>query len=131
MSQVYQHKRTSVFLVNYHIVWCPKRRRRILVDRLLLRLRVLIEQKAKQLGLNILAFEIMPDHLHLFVSCLPQIAVNQIVFHLKGYTSRILRREFPFLMKMPSLWTRSYFVSTAGNVSADTIRRYIDEQSKQ
>jgi putative transposase len=100
------------------------------VDTLKERLNDLVEYKSKELGLRILAFEIMPDHLHLFVSCSPQMAINQIVFRLKGYTSRILRKEFPFLMKMPSLWTRSYFVSTAGNVSAETIRRYIDGQSR-
>lgn len=130
MSQVYQHKETSVFLVNYHFVWCPKRRRKILVDKLAGRLRELINYKANKLGLSILALEIMPDHVHLFVSCSPNMAANQIIFRLKGYTSRILRKEFPFLMRMPSLWTRSYFVSTAGNVSADTIQKYISNQSK-
>lgn len=131
MGQTYQHKRTSVFLVNYHLVWCPKRRRKILVDRLAHRLRELVESKAKELGIQILALEIQPDHVHLFVSCTPQLSANQIAFRLKGYTSRILRREYPFLKKMPSLWTRSYFVSTAGNVSSGTIQRYIDAQSRQ
>lgn len=131
MSQVYQHKRTSVSLVNYHFVWCPKRRRRILIDNLAVRLKELIELKAKELGILILALEIMPDHVHLFVSCTPQMAANQIMFRLKGFTSRVLRKEYPYLMRMPSLWTRSYFVSTAGNVSSETIRRYIDEQDKR
>lgn len=99
-------------------------------DRLATRLKELINQQCRELGILILALEIMPDHVHLFVSCSPDMAANQIIFRLKGHTSRILRKEFPFLMRMPSLWTRSYFVSTAGNVSTDTIRKYIDEQSK-
>lgn len=100
------------------------------MNKLAERLRELIQGKAKELGLQILALEIKPDHLHLFVSCPPQRSANQIAFRLKGYTSRILRQEFPFLMRMPSLWTRSYFVSTAGNVSSETIQRYIDAQSR-
>jgi putative transposase len=102
-----------------------------LIDNLAVRLKELIELKAKELGILILALEIMPDHVHLFVSCTPQMAANQIMFRLKGFTSRVLRKEYPYLMRMPSLWTRSYFVSTAGNVSSETIRRYIDEQDKR
>jgi putative transposase len=101
-----------------------------LIDNLAMRLKELIELKAKELGILILALEIMPNHVHLFVSCTPQIAANQIMFRLKGYTSRMLRKEYPYLMRMPSLWTRSYFVSTAGNVSAETIRKYIEAQTK-
>ena len=131
MAQEYQHKRTSVYLVNYHFVWCPKRRRKILVDKLVDRLRELLYEKAEELGLKILALDIQPDHLHLFVSCPPDLSANQIVFRLKGYTARVLREEFPFLKRMPSLWTRSYFVSTAGNVSSEVIQRYINAQSRR
>ena len=88
----------------------------------------LIKEKAKELGLEILAMEIMPDHIHLFVSAPPTISPHQIMFRIKGYTSRILREEFPYLKKLPSLWTRSYFVGSAGNVSSETIKRYIEEQ---
>jgi len=107
----------------------PKRRRKILLDRLKSRLDELIRQTALVLECEILALEILPDHLHLFVSATPQWAPNQIVARFKGKTSRILRQEFPFLQRMPSLWTRSYFCSTASHVSADTIRRYIEAQS--
>ena len=100
------------------------------MNRLAERLKELIQSKTKELKAQVLALEIKPDHLHLFVSCPPQLSANQVAFRLKGYTSRILRREFPFLMRMPSLWTRSYFVSTAGNVSSETIQRYIDAQSR-
>jgi len=99
-----------------------------LVGKVAKRLRELIEEKAEELGLEILAMEIMPDHIHLFVSAPPNISPHQIMFRIKGYTSRILREEFPHLKKLPSLWTRSYFVSSAGNVSSETIKRYIEEQ---
>lgn len=71
----------------------------------------------------------MIDHLHLFVSATPQWAPSQIVARFKGKSARLLRQEFPYLRRMPSLWTRSYFCSTAGNVSAETIRRYIEAQA--
>jgi putative transposase len=129
MKQIYHSKETCVFLVNYHLIWCPKRRRKILIDRLKTRLDELIRETAPALECEILALEILPDHLHLFVSATPQSAPNQIVARFKGKTSRILRQEFPFLRRMPSLWTRSYFCSTAGHVASDTIRRYIEAQS--
>jgi putative transposase len=72
---------------------------------------------------------IQPDHLHLFVSAPPSLAVSQIVFRLKGYTARVLRKEFPHLLRLLSMWTTAYFASTAGNVSQETIRRYIEAQS--
>jgi putative transposase len=128
MSQSYQHGNTCVYLLNYHLVWCPKRRRKILVGALEARLSQLLEETCQDHGWRILAKEIMPDHLHLFLSADPKTSVVQIIHQLKGYTSRVLRQEFPFLQKMPSMWTRSFFVSTAGNASAQTILKYIEEQ---
>lgn len=128
MSQAYRHKITSVSLVNYHFVWTPRRRRKVLVGSVEVRLKELIEETATKLECQILAIEVMPDHVHLFLSCPPNIAPDQIMFRIKGYSSRVLRQEYPHLLKMPSMWTRSYFVSTAGNVSSETIKKYIAEQ---
>ena len=130
MNQQYRHSRHSVSLMNFHFVWIPRRRRKVLVGEVATRLEEIIKDVTADLSLNILAMEIMPDHVHLFVSCPPNIAADQIMFRIKGRSSRILRQEFPHLLKMPSMWTRSYFVSTAGNVSTETIKRYIAEQSK-
>ncbi len=118
-------------LMNYHFVWCPKYRRGILQGKINVRLEDLIKQKAKELECDILKMEVMPDHVHLFISAYPNIAPNKLIGYIKGYTSRILRKEFPELLKMPTLWTRSYFVSTAGNVSSFVIQKYIDEQYKK
>lgn len=93
------------------------------------RLKELVEEKAKNLELEILALEIQPDHVHLFVNSPPSLAPNQIMFRIKEYTARVLRKEFPRLKRLPSMWTRSYFVSTASDVSAKTIRKYIESQS--
>ncbi|MBX6423430.1 IS200/IS605 family transposase [Thermosulfurimonas sp. F29] len=129
MSQDYKRAYTSMYLLNYHFVWIPRRRRPVLVGRVAERLKELILEKAGELKLEVLELAIQPDHVHLFVSAPPNLAPNQIMFRIKGYTARVLRREFPWLRKLPSMWTRAYFVSTAGNVSSETIRRYIEAQS--
>jgi putative transposase len=128
MAQEYRHKTTSVSLINYHLIWCPKRRRRVLVNAVQVRLDGLIREVAAELDCTVLALEIMPDHLHLFLSAPPTLAPSQIVRRIKGRSSRVLRQEFPHLLRLPSLWTRAYFVSTAGHVSSQTIQRYIAEQ---
>lgn len=74
-----------------------------------------------------LQLAIQPDHVHLFVRVFPTNSAAEVVKNIKGLTSE-LRRKYPVLMRLPSLWTRSYFASTAGNVSEETIRRYIDAQ---
>ncbi len=124
----YKHKKSSVSLINYHFVWTPKRRRKVLVGDVESRLKDLIWETAANLDCEVLAIEVMPDHVHLFLSCPPNLAPDQIMFRMKGYSSRVLRQEFPHLLKMSSMWTRSYFVSTAGNVSSETIKKYIAQQ---
>ena len=89
------------------------------------RLKALLSDKASEHGWKIIALEVMPDHVHLFIQTDPDTAPSQIMHALKGYTSRVLRSEFPNLNTLPSLWTRSYWVSTAGSVSAATIEKYI------
>jgi putative transposase len=115
-------------LINYHLIFCPKRRRKVLVNAVKVRLDSILREVLTELDCTVLALEIMPDHLHLFVSAPPTLAPHQIVRRIKGRSSRILRQEFPHLLRLPSLWTRSYFASTAGNVSSQTIQRYIAEQ---
>jgi putative transposase len=127
----YKHSRNKVFLMNYHIVWCPKRRRPILKDAIKERLNIIIREVCKEKQVDILAMEIMPDHLHLFISTNPDMPIHEVIRSIKGRSSRYLRKEFPVLLKLPSLWTHSYFISTAGNVSSDTIRHYIVEQRTQ
>lgn len=126
----YKKSRNSVYMVNYHIIWCPKRRKPVLVGKIKHRLQQILKEIAKENNLEILAMEIMPDHLHLFISTYPTIPVHKFIKLFKGRSSHILRKEFPELLKLPSLWTHSYFVSTAGNISNESIRRYIEMQSK-
>ncbi len=128
MSQSYRHDRTSVSLLNYHFVWISRRRRPVLIGPVAERLVVAIRGVATELDCAVVALEVMPDHVHLFLNCPPTWAPDQLMFRIKGRTAHTLRHEFPHLLTLPSMWTRSYFVSSAGNVSSDTIRRYIAEQ---
>ncbi|BAZ66484.1 transposase IS200-family protein [Fischerella sp. NIES-4106] len=128
MISKYRHKTTSVTLINYHFVWIPKRRKKVLIENVAKRLEELLYEKTKELDCEIIALEIMEDHVHLFLCCPPTLAPDQIMFRLKGFTSRVLRQEFPHLLKLPSMWTRSYFCSTAGDASSETIKRYIANQ---
>lgn len=126
----YKHSRNQVYLINYHLIWCPKRRKPILVGKVKQRLDRIIKEVAKEKDVDILALEIQPNHLHLFISAYPTIAIHKLIKAFKGRSSHYLRREFPHLLRLPSLWTHSYFVSTAGNVSSQTIQEYIEAQSK-
>jgi putative transposase len=118
-----------VYDLGLHVVWCPKYRRRVLGGRVAARLRELIEQKATERGWEIIAVEVMPDHVHVFVKHEPKASASYVANQFKGYTSRVLREEFPQLRsRMPTLWSSSFFVASVGAVSADTVRRYIDTQ---
>ena len=124
----YQHKNTSVSMVNYHIVFCPKYRRKLLVGKIKVRLEEIIRDVALENGWEIISREVMPNHVHLFVGADIRTPPEIVVKRFKGRSSRYLRNEFPELLKMPTLWTRSYFLSTAGNVSAAVIKKYIEQQ---
>jgi putative transposase len=126
--KAYQHSRNKVFLIQYHLVWCPKRRKPVLVGKVKERLEQIIYQVADELGIKVLELAINPDHIHLFISAYPTIPVHKIVKRIKGGSSNILRKEFPELLRLPSLWTRSYYVSTIGAVSKEAIEKYIEAQ---
>ncbi|MEZ3116255.1 IS200/IS605 family transposase [Halobaculum sp. MBLA0147] len=127
MSRGFDRERTSVHKLQYHFIWCPKYRKSVLEGEVRDRLEGLIEGKADELDLEILELAIRPDHVHLFITGDPMLAPNKIMQQVKGYSSRRLRDEFDF--GLPSLWTRSYFVSSAGDVSSEVIEEYIDAQA--
>jgi len=121
----------TVHNVGYHIIWCPKYRRRVLVGNVESRLKKLLHQISTDIGVTIEKMEVMPDHLHLFVRTHPGNAPHFIMQQLKGRTSRILRTEFPKLRSnLPSLWTRSYYLETIAHISEATIKKYIEDQKR-
>lgn len=125
----YQTSRGAAYSLGYHLVWCPKYRRPVLVGPVAERLRELIGQKCDEHGWTMVALEVIPDYVHLFVRAGPESSPSYLANQFKGMTSRVLRQEFPALRKrLPTLWSRSYFASTVGNLSAATVQRYIDTQ---
>jgi putative transposase len=118
-----------VYNINYHIVWCPKYRKSVLVGDVAVDLEALLREKAASINMKIEAIEIMPDHVHLFVSSIPTLPVHYIVQQLKGFTSHELRAKYENLRtKIPTLWSRSYYVGTCGFVSDTVVKNYIAHQ---
>ena len=125
----YSQNAGAVFSLKYHIVWCPKYRRKVLVGDVEARLKNVLFATAAQYGVLIEVMEVMPDHVHLFVSSDPRRCVAEIVNRLIGASSRILREEFPHLKsRLPTLWSRSYYAGTVGHVSESTVKKYMENQ---
>ena len=125
----YKSNANVVYSCKYHIVWCPKYRRKVLVGAVETRLKALIEQICAELRIEIIAMELMPDHVHLILEVDPQYGVHKAVKTIKGKTSYLLRSEFKHLTtKLPTLWTNSYFVSTVGGAPLDAIKQYVENQ---
>ena len=128
MPDRYRHNKGSLTSIGYHVIWIPHRRRKALVRDLAKRLIASLREKAAEINVTIMRLAVEPDHIHLFLDCPQHLAISQIVFRLKGYTARILRKEFKRLRRTPGMWTTSYFASTAGAVSEQTIAKYINSQ---
>ena len=127
------HRYTSfnhgVYACEYHVIWCTKYRRAVLSPPMRDRLKELILQQQEAYGYQIRACEVMPDHLHLLVSVPPNVAVTAVIGKIKGFTSKVIREEFPALQtRLPSLWTRSKFVASTGGVTLDVLKEYIENQ---
>lgn len=125
----YVHKEGLVYKNQYHVIFCPKYRRKVLVRGVDIRLKELLQEIAVENDVNLISMEVMPDHVHIFFEADPRQQLHMIVRNFKGRTSRILREEFPWLKsKIPSLWTRSYFSCTVGHINEETIQKYIEDQ---
>lgn len=132
MENKYRRTQTTVSLINYHFVFCPRYRRKIfLIPNVEERFKHIVKFICEEMEIKIIAIECDKDHTHMFLNCLPTLSPADIMQKIKGVTSRVLRDEFPQLKKMPSLWTRSYFVSTEGNVCSETIKRYVENQKSR
>ncbi|MFL5802582.1 MAG: IS200/IS605 family transposase [Roseiflexaceae bacterium] len=124
----YQRDEHRVHLIIYHLVWTPKRRKAVLTGTIATDCRRLITQKCSQKGWEVIELAVQPDHIHLFVRVWPSDSAADVVKECKGLTSHFLRQKYPILRRLPSLWTRSYFAATAGNLSSETVQRYIEAQ---
>ena len=127
----YKKGNTIIYSCQYHVIFCPKYRRKVLVDGIDKRLKELVKEKEKEWDYEVLEIEVMPDHVHLLLDVNPKIGIYDIVNHIKGYCAKSLREEFPKLKtKLPCLWTRTKFISTVGSVSLETVKQYIEGQKR-
>ncbi|MFG1955993.1 IS200/IS605 family transposase [Micromonospora sp. NPDC048830] len=118
-----------VYRCHYHVVWCPKYRRKVIGGKVDERLKEIIREVCAERNAPIEAIETMPDHVHLLVVVDPQYGVHRLVKQIKGRSSRLLRQEFPHLKsRMPTLWTNSYFVATTGGATVEVVKRYVENQ---
>lgn len=124
----YQRDEHRVHLIVYHLIFCSKRRRKVLVKDVAKECRAIIQEVCATRGWEILELAIKPEHIHLFVRVRPTDSAADVVNAVKGRTSHDLRAKYSHLLKMPSLWTRSYFSSSAGNIAAEIIQKYIEDQ---
>ncbi|MGL5074966.1 MAG: IS200/IS605 family transposase [Waterburya sp.] len=123
----YRHNNHSVGSATVHLVWIPKRRKPVLVGEIRFRLNQILNEVATENKWIIKASEIAPNHIHLLVEYDPKTAINSIVKAFKGRSSRLLRQEFPQLLKLPTLWTHAYFYDTTGKISSAIIQDYIND----
>lgn len=125
----YKCNNNIAYSCKYHVVWCSKYRRKVLVEEVEQRLKELIVGVASELRVDIIEMEIIPDHVHLLLEVDPQFGIHRAVKNIKGKTSRILRAEFISLRtRLPSLWTNSYFVATVGGAPLEVFKQYIESQ---
>ena len=128
-TKEYKSENRLIYSCQYHIIFCPKYRRKVLDFKISQRLKELIYEKESNYGYRVIEMEIMPDHVHLLLDVNPKIGVYSVISKIKGYTSKILRNEFPSLRtKLPSLWTNSKFISTVGAITLDVVKQYIENQ---
>ena len=125
----YRTTETTVFCCRYHIIFCPKYRRKVLREPIAERFKQIVMSMQEEQNFYVLGMEVMPDHVHMLLDIDPTIGVNVVVARIKGKTAHILNREFPELTrKLPTLWTRSKFIATVGSVSLEVVKKYIEEQ---
>ena len=129
MDTVVTSTKNIAYNCHYHLVFCPKYRRKVLINGVDTRLKAIIQESVEKWGQEFIEVEVMPDHVHLLVGCDPQLGIHRLVKYIKGASSRQLRLEFPHLKrKLPSLWTNNYYCGTTGGVTLDTVKRYIENQ---
>ena len=127
----YKSNNNVVYSCKYHVVWCPKYRRPVLVSGVDTRLTEIIQSVCTESRAEILELEVMPEHVHLLVEVDPQYGIHRLVRGIKGRSSRLLRQEFAWLRsRIPTLWTNAYFVSTVGGAPLEVVQQYIENQKR-
>jgi putative transposase len=129
VTKAYHTDHSIVYSCQYHVIFCPKYRRKVLIEAVAARLKELVLSKQAEYGYILMEMEVWPDHVHLLLDVDPREGINIVIGKIKGFTSHELRNEFPWLKKrLPTLWTRSKFISTVGAVTLEVVKQYIEDQ---
>lgn len=127
----FQRSKHAVYNINYHIIWTPKYRKSLLTGSFKKIIESSLFKKASELKIEIKEYELMPDHIHLFIKCKPTDKVSDVVKNLKGFSSYMLRKKFPKYKMYKSFWSSSYYCESIGHISEKTIIKYINDQTKK
>jgi putative transposase len=129
VNKPYHSDQSIVYSCQYHVLFCPKYRRKVLTDEVAARMQELVLAKQTEYGYTVIEMAVKPDHVHLLLDVDPRVGINAVVSKIKGFTSHTLREEFPWLKKrLPTLWTRSKFIASVGAVTLDVVQQYLDDQ---
>jgi len=129
------HENHAIHKIGYHIVWCPKFRHQVLADGVEVELKHIIHQTCTEYGWNIVALEVMPDHVHLFVQCDHQTRPVDVAKTIKSISAVYIFTKFPKLKQRKfwgtGLWSRGTYYGSVGDVSSETVARYIETQQER
>ena len=125
----YKSNNNVVYSCKYHVIWCPKFRRPVLINEVEEELKSIIKEVSKECDSEIINLEVMPDHVHLLVEVDPQFGIHKLIKAIKGRSSRIIRSKYKWIKsRLPTLWSNSYFVSTVGGAPLEVIKQYVETQ---
>ncbi len=124
----FKKSNTSIYNLGYHVIWCPKYRKKILIGIFKDIIEVSLFEKAKEINIIIEKYEIIPDHIHLFIKCTPNHKISDIIKYLKGYSAFKVREKYQEYRKYPHFWSRGYYCESVGHISEATVKKYINDQ---
>jgi len=125
----YKSNKNIVYSCKYHVIWCPKYRRKVLINGVDNHLKNIVKEVCHESLADLLEIEVIADHVHIMVEVDPQFGIHKLIKRIKGRSSRILRKEYKFLRsRLPTLWSNSYFVTTLGGAPLEIIKQYIKDQ---
>lgn len=128
-SKTYKSKAHLTYSCQYHVIFCPKYRRKVLKNGIDLRLKEFFNDVSNKYDFEIIEMEVMEDHVHLLIDCNPRFGIMECITKLKGISANLLKKDFPKLKsQLPNIWTRSTFISTVETVSNETVKKYIENQ---
>lgn len=127
----YRRGRHSITLLHVHLVFVVKYRRKVLSTQIRLRITEILKELGKKMDFAVLEIDGEEDHIHLLIEYPPTYSISKLVNHLKGVSSRLLRKEFNLVPHSDHLWSPSYFAISCGGAPIEKIKQYIQQQGEK